>query len=111
MAALLRHPEVAEKTALFSTGPHHGDISLWVGLRVLPVAIQWWNVWYPGAEPGGGCIAQRMRSARNERQALGCHIALQFPALRCPAVAVDRRCAPLLGGVSAGGSFRPSVRA
>lgn len=35
------------------------------------VGIQWWASWYPGAEPGGGgYIAQRMMSARDERHAV-----------------------------------------
>jgi Na+/proline symporter len=39
---------------------------------ILPLAIQWWSVWYPGAEPGGGgYVAQRMLSAKNERHAIG----------------------------------------
>ena len=33
---------------------------------VIPVAIQWWNVWYPGSEQGGGYIVQRMLSAKSE---------------------------------------------
>ena len=42
-----------------------------VVLFVVPVAIQWWTVWYPGAEPGGGgYIAQRMLAARTEADAL-----------------------------------------
>ena len=33
--------------------------------------MQWWSVWYPGAEPGGGSyIAQRMLAAKSERDAL-----------------------------------------
>ena len=40
-------------------------------LFVVPVALQWWSVWYPGAEPGGGgYIAQRMLAARSEKDAL-----------------------------------------
>ena len=40
-------------------------------LFVVPVALQWWSVWYPGAEPGGGgYIAQRMLAARSEGDAL-----------------------------------------
>ncbi len=40
-------------------------------LFIVPVALQWWSVWYPGAEPGGGgYIAQRMLAARSERDAL-----------------------------------------
>jgi len=35
------------------------------------VAVQWWAAWYPGAEPGGGgYIAQRMFSAKNERHSV-----------------------------------------
>ncbi len=35
------------------------------------VGIQWWACWYPGAEPGGGgYVAQRMMSAKDERQSL-----------------------------------------
>jgi Na+/proline symporter len=35
------------------------------------VGIQWWASWYPGAEPGGGgFVAQRMMSARDERHAV-----------------------------------------
>jgi SSS family solute:Na+ symporter len=38
----------------------------------MPIAVQWWAVWYPGSEPGGGSyIAQRMLAARSERDALG----------------------------------------
>ncbi|MBC8403483.1 MAG: Na+:solute symporter [Candidatus Marinimicrobia bacterium] len=33
--------------------------------------VQWWASWYPGAEPGGGgYIAQRMFSTRNEQEAV-----------------------------------------
>ena len=39
---------------------------------VVPVAVQWWAVWYPGAEPGGGSyIAQRMLASKSEKDALG----------------------------------------
>lgn len=35
------------------------------------IAVQWWASWYPGAEPGGGgYIAQRMMSVKNEQDAL-----------------------------------------
>jgi SSS family solute:Na+ symporter len=35
------------------------------------VGIQWWSSWYPGAEPGGGgYIAQRMMSAKDEKHSL-----------------------------------------
>ena len=39
---------------------------------IMPIAVQWWSVWYPGAEPGGGSyIAQRMLASKSERDALG----------------------------------------
>jgi len=45
--------------------------SLWI-LLIIPIAVQWWSVWYPGAEPGGGgYIAQRMLSAKDEKNAIG----------------------------------------
>ncbi len=34
------------------------------------VGVQWWATWYPGSEPGGGgYVAQRMMSAKDERHA------------------------------------------
>ncbi|MEZ4923151.1 MAG: sodium:solute symporter family protein [Crocinitomicaceae bacterium] len=43
---------------------------LWLGVFIIPLAVQWWSVWYPGAEPGGGgYIAQRMLSAKDEKHA------------------------------------------
>jgi Na+/proline symporter len=39
---------------------------------IMPIAVQWWAVWYPGAEPGGGSyIAQRMLASKSEKDALG----------------------------------------
>jgi len=39
---------------------------------VLYLAMQWWASWYPGAEPGGGgYVAQRMFSAKDEKNSLG----------------------------------------
>jgi Na+/proline symporter len=39
---------------------------------ILPLTVQWWAVWYPGAEPGGGSyIAQRMLASKSERDSLG----------------------------------------
>jgi len=42
-----------------------------VAVFIMPVAVQWWAVWYPGAEPGGGSyIAQRMLASKSERDSL-----------------------------------------
>lgn len=51
--------------------PDLGNMEVAVPLLVVPLAVQWWSTWYPGAEPGGGSyIAQRMLAARSERDAL-----------------------------------------
>ncbi len=43
-----------------------------IAVFILPIAVQWWAVWYPGAEPGGGSyIAQRMLSSKSEKDSLG----------------------------------------
>ena len=35
------------------------------------ISLNWWATWYPGAEPGGGgYVAQRMFSAKDERHSL-----------------------------------------
>jgi len=51
----------------------------WVPMLLIPVAVQWWAVWYPGAEPGGGgYIAQRMLSAKDEKNAIGATLFFNF---------------------------------
>ncbi|MDX1503496.1 MAG: Na+:solute symporter, partial [Thermoanaerobaculia bacterium] len=69
LAALVRHPEVAARLDLV---PDLGDPAAFVPLFLVPVAVQWWASWYPGAEPGGGgYVAQRMLAARSEGDAVG----------------------------------------
>ena len=53
--------------------PHNTDMwDLAVAVFIMPIAVQWWAVWYPGAEPGGGSyIAQRMLASKSERDSLG----------------------------------------
>jgi solute:Na+ symporter, SSS family len=49
---------------------NHWDIAL--AVFVMPLTVQWWAVWYPGAEPGGGSyIAQRMLASKSEKDSLG----------------------------------------
>jgi len=46
------------------------DIAL--AVFIMPIAVQWWATWYPGAEPGGGSyIAQRMLASKSEKDSLG----------------------------------------
>ncbi len=48
-----------------------GVLSLTVGAFIAYVLFQWWACWYPGAEPGGGgYVAQRMMSAKDEKHSL-----------------------------------------
>ena len=43
-----------------------------IAVFIMPIAVQWWAVWYPGAEPGGGSyIAQRMLASKTEKDSLG----------------------------------------
>lgn len=52
--------------------PDFTQMDALIPLFILPLAVQWWSVWYPGAEPGGGgYIAQRMLSAKTEKHAVG----------------------------------------
>jgi Na+/proline symporter len=76
----LKQPEVGGMAGLVAKLPESTlslvpDFSNWpltLTLFVIPLTLQWWSVWYPGAEPGGGSyIAQRMLAAKSERDALG----------------------------------------
>jgi Na+/proline symporter len=43
-----------------------------IAVFIMPIAVQWWAVWYPGSEPGGGSyIAQRMLASKSEKDSLG----------------------------------------
>ena len=56
------------------------------------LGVQWWAFWYPGSEPGGGgYVAQRILSARNERDGAALGPVVQFRALRAALLAVDPR--------------------
>jgi SSS family solute:Na+ symporter len=69
LTALFADPRVQEKMELM---PSFSDPSQWIPLFLLPLAIVWWSSYFPGAEPGGGgYVAQRMFSAKNERHAMG----------------------------------------
>ncbi|MCK7591000.1 Na+:solute symporter [Subsaxibacter sp. CAU 1640] len=64
---LLSTPSVAAKTAML---PDFSNPEVLIPLLIVPLAVQWWSVWYPGAEPGGGgYIAQRMLAAKDEKHA------------------------------------------
>jgi SSS family solute:Na+ symporter len=65
---LLTHSAVLAKTSLL---PDFSNTDLTLTIFIIPLTVQWWSVWYPGSEPGGGAyVVQRMLSARNERHAV-----------------------------------------
>lgn len=69
LESLLANERVGELTSFF---PDFSDTENLIPLLIIPLAVQWWSVWYPGAEPGGGgYIAQRMLAAKDERHAMG----------------------------------------
>ncbi|MHC4193804.1 MAG: sodium:solute symporter family protein [Planctomycetota bacterium] len=69
LANLIVHPNVAGRINIL---PDFSDTSLLVGVFIIPLAVQWWSVWYPGSEPGGGgYLVQRMLAAKNEKNAMG----------------------------------------
>ncbi len=76
LTALFNHPEVSSRISIF---PDLSNTDMLVSLLVIPLAVQWWSVWYPGAEPGGGgYIAQRMLAAKNEKNAMGATMLFNF---------------------------------
>jgi Na+/proline symporter len=69
LKALLAHENVSDKLSIL---PDFSDTEALIGILIIPLAVQWWSAWYPGAEPGGGgYIAQRMLAAKNENHAIG----------------------------------------
>ncbi len=68
LSNLLQHENVVDKLNFL---PDFTNWETLIPLLILPLAVQWWSVWYPGAEPGGGgYIAQRMLSAKDEKNAV-----------------------------------------
>jgi Na+/proline symporter len=69
VAQLIAHENVRDKISIL---PDFSDTEALIGILIIPLAVQWWSAWYPGAEPGGGgYIAQRMLAAKNESHAIG----------------------------------------
>ncbi|WP_299244857.1 sodium:solute symporter family protein [uncultured Aquimarina sp.] len=69
LESLITHPNVVDKLSLL---PDFNDKEALITLLIIPLAVQWWSSWFPGAEPGGGgYIAQRMLAAKNENHAIG----------------------------------------
>jgi SSS family transporter len=76
LQALVNHPSLSEKLDIL---PDFSNTSVLVSMFIIPIAVQWWSVWYPGAEPGGGgYIAQRMLAAKDEKNAIGATLFFNF---------------------------------
>ena len=76
LGELISHPEILPKLDLI---PDISDRELFLVVFLLPIAVQWWSVWYPGAEPGGGgYVAQRMLSAKDENHAVWATLLFNF---------------------------------
>ena len=82
LSALFANQEVAEKLSFF---PDFGNTGAVITVLAIPLCVQWWSAWYPGAEPGGGSYtAQRMLAAKTPAHAVGatfffnvCHYAVR----------------------------------
>ena len=67
--ALISHENVIDKLSIL---PDFSNTEAIITLLIIPLSVQWWSSWYPGAEPGGGgYIAQRMLAAKDENNAIG----------------------------------------
>ena len=68
-SSLMSNPEVTSRLNFF---PSLSNKEAFIAIFIIPVAVQWWNVWYSGSEPGGGgYIVQRMLTAKSSRHADG----------------------------------------
>ncbi len=83
LSALFANKEVAEKLSFFPDFSNNTGAVITV--LAIPLCVQWWSAWYPGAEPGGGSYtAQRMLAAKTPAHAVGatfffnvCHYAVR----------------------------------
>ena len=68
LSQLISHSNVVDKLSIL---PNLSDPNVWIPVMLVPLAVQWWASYYPGSEPGGGgYIAQRMFSAKDEENAV-----------------------------------------
>ena len=79
MAGLLEHfnstPELASKLDIFPKT----DSTIFMSVFIIPLAVQWWAAYFPGAEPGGGgYLVQRMLAAKDEKNAVSATLFFNF---------------------------------
>ena len=76
LSELFSHPAVKDNLNLL---PGLSNPTMFIGVFLIPIAVQWWAAWYPGAEPGGGgYVVQRMLSAKSEKHATGATLLFNF---------------------------------
>ena len=76
LSGLVSNPAVVERMSVL---PDFGNKDAVIALLVIPLVVQWWSAWYPGAEPGGGSFgAQRMFAAKDESNAVGATLFFNF---------------------------------
>lgn len=74
--ALVNNDLIADKISFF---PDLTDPSVFIPLLIIPIAVQWWAVWYPGSEPGGGgYMCQKMLSAKDEKHSVAANLFFNF---------------------------------
>ena len=68
LSGLMANANVTDKLSFL---PDFSDPTTAAAVFIVPIAVQWWSTWYPGAEPGGGgYTAQRMLAAKDEKNAM-----------------------------------------
>ena len=68
LSGLMTHANVTDQLSFL---PDFSDPTTAAAVFIVPIAVQWWSTWYPGAEPGGGGYsAQRMLAAKDEKNAM-----------------------------------------
>ena len=66
---LMSNPSVTSRLSFL---PDFSNTDALIAVFIIPVAVEWWNVWYSGSEPGGGgYIVQRMLTAKSQGHAVG----------------------------------------
>jgi SSS family solute:Na+ symporter len=87
---LFSHPNVAGKLSML---PDFSDTKTLIPLLIIPLAVQWWSTWYPGAEPGGGgsCRPAHARRQRRTKTPSAPCLLLQRRPLRPAPLALDHR--------------------
>jgi Na+/proline symporter len=104
----LKHSGALNFLPQVGSSPANGSLVIGWGQLIAFLGLQWWASWYPGAEPGGGgYIAQRMLSTKNEGGALKSMLLFQFLhyAVRpWPWILVGLSCLILYPEIQSGGS-------